>query len=160
MRTVALYECLKGLLALIAAVTLLLLIHHETMPAVVTFVHALGLNPEQHYVRLLIEKSGTLTDGNKRVLAMFAGFYALTRFVIAFGLWRERHWAEWFAVISACVYFPFEIHHIYRKPVPESFIVPILNIVVVVYLVKVLAANRRARKAALAAADPPAGSGT
>jgi ATP/maltotriose-dependent transcriptional regulator MalT len=34
----------------------------------------------------------------------------------AYGLWRERHWAEWLAAVSATIYIPVEIHEIVKHP--------------------------------------------
>jgi uncharacterized membrane protein (DUF2068 family) len=159
LRTVALYECAKGLLVLLAGVGALLLIHRDTQQMLVNAIHNVGLNPEWYYLHLLVDESGKLTDEKKWLFALVAGFYSLTRFIITHGLWHERHWAEWFAVISACVYFPFEVLHFIRKPMPSRLIIPIFNVLVVIYLVRVLMANRRKRKAARDAAEAKPGGG-
>ena len=43
------------------------------------------------------------------LLAAGALAYATVRFVEAYGLWRERVWAEWFAVASSGIYLPIEV---------------------------------------------------
>ncbi|HZV34429.1 MAG TPA: DUF2127 domain-containing protein, partial [Verrucomicrobiae bacterium] len=62
-----------------------------------------------------------------------------------FGLWHERAWAEWFAVISACLYLPVELFHLYENPGFLSLLVPLVNIGIVIYLAVLLAANNRRR---------------
>jgi uncharacterized membrane protein (DUF2068 family) len=159
LRTVAVYEFAKGLAVLAAGVVALFLLHRDAQKVVEEAIHNVGLNPEWHYLRLLVDESGKFTDTRKWLFAGVAGFYALTRFIIAYGLWHELHWAEWFAVISAGVYFPFEILHFYHKQVATRLIVPFFNVLVVIYLVRVLMANRRRRKARLEAAQAKPGAG-
>ena len=45
-------------------------------------------------------------------IAMILGVaiaYALLRFIEGYGLWRQRVWAEWLAIVSGCLYIPFEV---------------------------------------------------
>jgi uncharacterized membrane protein (DUF2068 family) len=46
--------------------------------------------------------------------ALGATAYAGVRFIEAYGLWRARPWAEWFAAVSGAVYLPFELVEVYR----------------------------------------------
>jgi len=38
----------------------------------------------------------------------------LARFVEAYGLWRQRRWAEWFAAVSGAIYIPFELYELLK----------------------------------------------
>ena len=62
----------------------------------------------------------------------------------------ERHWAEWFAVISAGLYIPLEIYHLWHRPSPLAGIIFLTNVIIVVYLGRLLAADHRRKKAAQA----------
>ncbi len=42
--------------------------------------------------------------------------YSAIRFAEATGLWLEKQWAEWFALISGCLYLPIEIYELARMP--------------------------------------------
>lgn len=37
------------------------------------------------------------------------------RFVEAYGLWRERRWANWLAAISEGIYLPVEIYELFAR---------------------------------------------
>ena len=47
-------------------------------------------------------------------LASGAFAYAAFRLVEAFGLWHERPWAEWLAIVSAGLYLPVEIFELWK----------------------------------------------
>jgi uncharacterized membrane protein (DUF2068 family) len=62
---------------------------------------------------------------------IYAGFF-LNESV---GLWLEKRWAEWFAVIITSSMVPIEIYEIYRYPTLVQIVVLVLNFVIIVYLV-------------------------
>ena len=72
----------------------------------------------------------------------FGLVYALVRFAEAYGLWRGKHWAEWFAVISAALYLPLEFRHLAYHPTALSVAVILLNVLILIYLGKLLAQQR------------------
>jgi len=74
--------------------------------------------------------------------------------VAAYGLWHERPWAEWFAVICAALYVPVEIHHLCYRPSLILAGILIVNLAIIAYLGRLLQANHRRRKAK-AAGSPP-----
>ena len=48
-------------------------------------------------------------------LAACAGAYGVIRFVEAYGLWLNKTWAEWFAIISGSIYLPVEIYELVER---------------------------------------------
>jgi len=155
LRTVAVYEFTKGLLVLVVGVGLLSFVHKDIQTDAEGVLRALRLDPGWHYCKLLIENSAKLTDNRLRLIAALAAFYSAIRFVITYGLWREKHWAEWLTAISAGIYIPYEIYHLIRRPGWTALLVPVLNIAVVVYLTRVILANRRRRLLARSAMENP-----
>ena len=101
LRTVAVFEFAKGLLVLMAGLGLLSLIHGDAQTVAENIVRLLHLNPARRYPRVFIEAASRLTDTRLWFLALAAAIYAAVRFVETYGLWHERPWAEWFAVLSA-----------------------------------------------------------
>ena len=63
-----------------------------------------------------------------------AAAYSIVRFVEAYGLWRERTWAEWFALISGALYVPFEVYELVRRPTLIHVAVLLINLAVVFYM--------------------------
>ncbi len=84
-----------------------------------------------------------LRPGHLVWLAVGSGTYALVRFVEAYGLFRERAWAEWLAALSSGVYVPIEIIELIRKPSLLVTIVLIINVAVVAVMVAALMRRRR-----------------
>ena len=70
-------------------------------------------------------------------LISLAFVYTLVRLVEAYGLWRLRAWAEWFAIISGMFYLPFEIYEIFQMPTAVRFVIFFFNLALVFYLIYV-----------------------
>src|SRR5512136_3487953 len=99
LRSIALFEAAKGLLALAAACGVLSLRHTDLHVATDAFLLRHGIDPERHYTRLFIESVAKATNHHAGEIAALAFVYALIRLVEGYGLWQGKHWAEWFAVI-------------------------------------------------------------
>jgi hypothetical protein len=63
-----------------------------------------------------------------------------------YGLWGEKHWAEWFAVISAGIYLPLELTHFGRHPSLFNAGVILVNMLIILYLATLLGQQREQRK--------------
>lgn len=149
LRTIALIEAAKGLLACAAAAGLLSLRHTDLHAATDAFLLRHGIDPERHYTRLAIESVARATHYHPVQIAGFAFAYGFIRLAEAYGLWRAKHWAEWFAVISAGLYLPLEIEHFTHRPGPLSLGIIVFNIVLLLYLGKLLFQQRARRRASL-----------
>jgi uncharacterized membrane protein (DUF2068 family) len=157
LRSIALFEAVKGALAFAAGCGLISLRHTDLHSAVDAFLLRHGIDPETHYRRLFIESVARATHQHEAQIAAVAFAYAVIRFAEAYGLWREKHWAEWFAVISAGLYLPLELNHLLRHPTELTVAVTLLNIAILIYLARLLVQQRAARKAARAAKPPGPG---
>ncbi len=145
LRSIALLETIKGLLALAAAAGLLSLRHTDLHAATDAFLLRHGINPEVHYMRLFIEGVAKATNHHAGQIAAFGALYGLVRLVEGYGLWFGKHWAEWFAVISTAIYLPLEFHHLFRRPTWVSVAIIVFNLVLIVYLAKLLLQQRAER---------------
>ena len=152
LRSVAVFEMIKGALFVVIGLSALFLIHRDVDQAAENIVRLLHLDPAWHYCKVFIDASAKVTDTRLRLIALVSLTLAAIRFVEAYGLWHERAWAEWFAVISAGVFMPFEIHHFYHKPTLAGLVVFLVNIAIVIYLGILLSANHRRKVLERAAA--------
>jgi len=112
LRTVAVFEAAKGVVVLLAGFGVFALVHSDLQDRAARVVEQLHLNPARTSTQVFLDLAANLTDTHLRWLALFALVYSVLRFVEAFGLWRERRWAEWFAVLSGTVYVPFELYEL------------------------------------------------
>lgn len=66
------------------------------------------------------------------------------RFVEAYGLWRERRWAEWLAIVSGGIYLPIEIWELSQGITWPRLLLFSVNFAIVAYLGRALARHRQA----------------
>ena len=149
----AVFEFAKGLLVLLAGMGLLALIHRDAQLVAERIVFHFHMNPAHRYPRIFIHTAADLNDARLWWLSIAALIYSTVRFVEAYGLWHERAWAEWFAIISAGLYLPVEIYEFWEKPNAVRGLVFMVNLGIVLYLAWLLAVNHRKKVAAEAAAS-------
>jgi uncharacterized membrane protein (DUF2068 family) len=134
LRTVAMFEAAKGLLVLLLGLGLLRLVHKnldEFAEQLIRFLHA---SPGGRLSNLFVTAAGKTSDKGLWALAAAAMVYALVRFAEAYGLWYDREWAEWFALLSGSMYLPWEVYSIMRHPLLIKWAVLIVNLLIVLYM--------------------------
>jgi uncharacterized membrane protein (DUF2068 family) len=130
-RAVALFEAAKGVLVLLAGLGSLVLLHEDVQHLAELLVGHLHLNPARRLSHLFFATAAALTEAHLRILALVAVVYAAVRFVEAWGLWRARRWAEWFAAASAGIYLPLEAYELYASATWMSLGILLINLLVV-----------------------------
>ncbi len=153
LRTVALVEALKGVLALIGAYVFIRMIRHdvdfeEAAEHILFFFH---INPSRHLSHQFLDAVEKLSSTSIGMILGIAIAYASLRFLEGYGLWRQRVWAEWLAIGSGCLYIPVEVWKLIKHPNELHWIILAINILVVLYIAWVrwdeIKAARRARAA-------------
>ena len=144
-RIVAVFEAVKGALVLVAGFGLLAAVHQDLGAAADALVEAFHLNPASRYPRIFIQAAQFAGDGRLGLLAAGAMAYALVRFIEAYGLWRTRRWAEWFAVASGGLYIPIELYELARGLSWAKALLLVVNVAIVAYMTFVLWRSKRAR---------------
>jgi uncharacterized membrane protein (DUF2068 family) len=140
---VALLEAAKGTVVLLAGFGVLALLHRDVEHVAEVLVHHLHLDPARHSPRIFLEAAARATDARLWMLAAGAFAYCSVRFVEAYGLWRERWWAEGFAALSGAVYIPFEVYRLARGEGWVAAAALAVNALVVCFMVYALHARRR-----------------
>ena len=137
-RAVALFEAAKGALALLAGFGALSLIDHDAQRMAEALLGRLHLNAAKKYPNIFLEAARHLTDARLWVLATLAAAYALVRFCEAYGLWKERRWAQWLATGSGAIYVPFELYELLKIFNWISIAALLVNIAIVALMLNVL----------------------
>ena len=112
--------------------------HHDVRSIALQVVHQFHLDPASHYPGVFLRLAENVTDTRLQMLALGALAYATVRFIEAYGLWFRRRWGEWFAAVAAAIYIPFELYHIWLHPTGVKVALLVFNVVIVVYLARVL----------------------
>lgn len=147
LRAIALYEAAKGVLVILTGVGLLSFIHRDLQVLGESLVRHLHLNPASHYPQIFIAALGNVQRGQLLGLALGAFAYSTLRLVEAYGLWRERAWAEWLAIASTGIYIPVEIYEVFRHCTWLKLALVALNVGLLGYLIYVRRAQSRTRVA-------------
>jgi uncharacterized membrane protein (DUF2068 family) len=142
LRSIALFEIAKGLLAIIAAYGIISLRHTDLHAIADEFLIRHRMNPETHIKRLFIESLAKATHYPVSYIAGFAIAYAVIRFAEGIGLWYGKPWAEWFAILSVGLYLPLELSHFAHHPRVFTGGVIVLNILIMLFLGNHLACQR------------------
>lgn len=128
----AVIEATKAGLVYLAGFGLLALIHRNVQVMAEHFVTRLHLNPARRYPHIFIDVASRLDDDRRLwMLASLAMAYAMMRSVEAYGLWRERRWAEWFALVTAAIYLPLEVYEIHAHVTWIRITALVVNAVIV-----------------------------
>jgi uncharacterized membrane protein (DUF2068 family) len=147
LRTVAVFEAAKGLIVLLLGLGLLRLVHKNLDEFAENLIRFLHVSPAGHLSNLFVTAAGRTTDKNLWLIAAAAMVYSIVRFAEAFGLWHDREWAEWFALLSGSMYLPWEVYSLMRHPHPLKWVVLTLNVAIVLYMLvlRVQAGAHRSR---------------
>jgi uncharacterized membrane protein (DUF2068 family) len=147
LRGIALFEAIKGVGSLILAVWLLSLLHKDLETVATHLLHflhrVLHLSPDGHIARYILRGASRVTHGNLLVFAGLAFLYTAIRFTEASGLWLEKEWAEWFALVSGAMYMPYEVYEMARHPSLIKFAILTINALIVWYMVWLLLAAHK-----------------
>jgi uncharacterized membrane protein (DUF2068 family) len=147
LRTVAVFEAAKGLIVLLLGLGLLRLVHKNLDDFAENLIRFLHVSPGGHMSNLFVTAASRATDKNLWLIAAAAMLYAIVRFAEAFGLWHDREWAEWFALLSGSMYLPWEVYSLLRHPHPLKWVVLSGNVAIVLYMLvlRVQAGAHRSR---------------
>ena len=133
--TIAVFEAVKGVAAIAASLGLLSLAHQDVRRLALALIGHYHLDPQAHYPQLVIETANWIATSNVYSIFALAVIYAVIRLVEAYGLWKDRAWAEWLAALSGSLYLPLEVNHLILHTSTINACVLVGNIAVVAFMV-------------------------
>ena len=146
LRAVAVFEAAKGGIVLLLGCGVFRLIHKDLDDIAERLAEILHVNPEGKLSNLFFELAGHATDRLLWALAIGALAYTAVRWIEAYGLWREREWAQWVELLSTALYLPGESYWLLRHATWLRGAVLALNILILLFLV--VALRRRTAQSA------------
>lgn len=136
-RAIAVFELVKGFIGFGVGITLMFLLHKDLQLVAENVLDYLHIDPTGHFAEIFVERASRVNESNIVIFIILAFVYTIVRIIEAYGLWYLRAWAEWFAIISGCLYLPIEIYKIFQKPSLMHFLIFIGNVLIVLYLIYV-----------------------
>lgn len=150
LRAVAGFEFFKGIFVVVMGICALALLHKDTWLIGESLLALLHISTDHRSAQMFLDFADSVTDARLWAAVRIAFAYAALRFTEAYGLWKERTWAEWVALISGTLLLPLEVRELFRGVTVIRCTFLLGNLAVVFYMLYVILANRRERRAAAA----------
>lgn len=151
LRAVASFEFAKGVFVILMGFCALALVHKDVWVIAESLLTLLHISTDRRSAQVFLDFADNVTDARLWAAARIAFAYAALRFTEAYGLWKERTWAEWVAFVSGTLLLPLEVRELFRGVTLLRCSLFVGNVAVVVYMLYIILANRRERRAALSA---------
>jgi len=136
LRTVAIVEATKGVLALAGGFVFVEILRHDVdlQEAALNLLYRLHIDPDRRIAHAFVHAAERAGDASILNVALIVLLYASLRFLESYGLWRQRIWAEWLAIVSGAIYLPFELRALIRHPTGFHWAILLINIAIVLYI--------------------------
>jgi|SRR5271165_2879022 len=151
LRAVASFEFAKGIFVVLMGFCALALVHKDVWLIAESLLALFHISTDRQSAQVFLDFADSVTDARLWAAARIAFAYAALRFTEAYGLWKERTWAEWVALVSGTLLLPLEVREILRGLTMLRCAVFVGNVAVVAYMLYVILANRRERQSAVSA---------
>jgi uncharacterized membrane protein (DUF2068 family) len=142
LRLVAFFEFFKGIFVLLIGLTAILLVHKDSWVIAESLLALLHISTDRHTAQLFLDFADDITDARLWAAAELSFAYSALRFAEAYGLWRQRTWAEWVAFGSGALLIPLEIRELLRGVTLVRSAVLIGNLIIVSYMLYLLRSGR------------------
>ncbi len=135
---IGLMKLLKAAFLLTFAFAALGMLHHDLTVEAYRLAEFLHVDPENRFMEMLIQRVGGYSDSSLKHLSEFIFAYAAIYIVEGVGLLRRKRWAEWMTTIVTASFIPIEFWHFWHHPSWGKSIVIAINILILIYLIRVL----------------------
>ena len=148
LRAVAGLEFFKGVFVVLMGICALALVHKDTWLIAESLLSLFHISTDRRSAQIFLDFADSVTDARLWAAARIAFAYAALRFTEAYGLWKERTWAEWVAFISGTLLLPLEVRELFRGITFWRCALLIGNLAIILYMLYVILENRRERREA------------
>lgn len=131
---IAAFKLLKGLALLAVGIGAHTLIDKDLVAILEHWVNVFRVDPNNHYLHALLERSTDLSPQRLRELSFGTFFYAALLLTEGVGLALGKRWAEYFTIIATSSFIPLELYEIFHRPNVVKVVVLLINIAVVWFL--------------------------
>jgi uncharacterized membrane protein (DUF2068 family) len=128
------------ILAALAALAFLLASHRSSIDRLVPRLNSIffgsrsGASGPGHGFFHEVEKLLTLNVTTFRLIGAAAAAYALLEGAEAYGLWRQRRWAEYLTFVATTLFVPYEVYELVNKITVIRVGAFAINVAILVYL--------------------------
>jgi uncharacterized membrane protein (DUF2068 family) len=146
---IAVYKFFHALVFIAVGIGAHRLLHKDIADQVELLARHLRFNPESRLVNFILDKASLVNDPVLRRIGFVAFCYAAVTMAEGVGLYLEKAWGEFLTLAITASFLPWEIYEIIRRLTWIRVGLLTINILVFIYLVKLVMdrARHRARKA-------------
>jgi uncharacterized membrane protein (DUF2068 family) len=109
--------------------------YDHALPAIRALYGDLGFNVSQSRLLRLIDHAFTFDSRWPTLLAIGLALYALIELVESVGLWQDKRWGEYFAVVATSIFLPLEVWDLTRGHITWLKVgALVINLLLVIYL--------------------------
>ena len=148
---IAVYKLLQALFFVAIGVGALRLVHKDIGDVLVQVARTLRFSTESRFVDFVLERASLINDPILRRIGFGAFGYAAVGLLEGIGLYLEKAWGEYLTLIITASFLPLEIHEIIRRLTWSRVGLLVANIIVLIYLSKVVWDRQRTLKKTVAA---------
>lgn len=145
---IGLFKLSKACLSVALGVGALKLVHHDVAVVVLRFADALRIDPESHFMGLIMSKADLIGATQLLHFSALTFGYAGLCLIEGTGLVLEKRWAEYFTVSLTVLALPWEGWELHREFTMLRISLLLVNLVVLAYLVWLLRRQRRRKSEA------------
>jgi uncharacterized membrane protein (DUF2068 family) len=142
LRAIAIFKLCKCAALLLLAAGAFEIARVGVFDRVIAWLHHLPLAEGHFAIHRAVSALFDLTPRNVELIGLLAVAYALLFGTEGYGLWRERHWAEYLTVVATASLVPFELWALIEKMTVLRFGALAINVAIVVWLVLMLRRKR------------------
>lgn len=140
---IGLFKLSKATLAVALGVGALKLLHKDPASIVLHIADALKIDPESHFMGLLMSKADLIGATQLRRFSVVTFGYAVLCLVEGTGLMLEKRWAEYFTVTLTALALPWECWELAKEFTTLRIALLFVNLLVLGYLIWLLRRERR-----------------
>lgn len=135
-RLIAVSKLLKSVALLVAGFVIMHVFRLDpnVHDAVLAFVNNIRMDPNNHYIHTLLEKSLGVRHETLRWLGAGTLLYSGLYLTEAVGLFFDKGWAEWMTVVTTAGFIPLEIVEISREVTITRVGIFLLNVGILIYI--------------------------
>src|SRR5581483_4148301 len=145
---IAAFKFAQALLFIAIGVGARRLLHKDIGDELYALADHLRFDPESRFVNFILEKATLVHDAQLRRIGFVAFCYAGIGIAEGIGLYLEKMWGYFLALVITASFLPWEIFEVYRRITWPRVSLLVINILVFLYLLKLVTDRARHRGSA------------
>jgi uncharacterized membrane protein (DUF2068 family) len=133
---IGLYKIGKASLFAGLGIVMLKLVNHDVDEVFLDLISRLHIDAEHRFIQNILSRLSLIDNHTLHEVSIVCFTFAFLLFVEAFGLLRQKVWAEFLTVAETALFIPFELYEIIRHITITKSAILVVNCVIVIYLLR------------------------